>query len=99
MIDENLHRCIVTENGRVVGIVTETDVAVAMRKFREIVEDRYQDHRIRNLIIKDIMKTPVITIGKDATIDEAADLMISKGISSIPVINAIRSSGLSRDLH
>jgi len=74
--------------------VTETDVAVAMRKFREIVEDRYQDHRIRNLIIKDIMKTPVITIGKDATIDEAAGLMISKGISCIPVMNGDKILGV-----
>jgi len=64
MIDEDISRGIVTENGRVVGIVTETDVAVAMRKFREIVEDRYQDHRIRNLLIKDIMSTPIITIEK-----------------------------------
>jgi CBS domain-containing protein len=94
MIDENLHRCIVTENGRVVGIVTETDVAVAMRKFREIVEDRHQDHRIRNLLIKDIMTTPVITIGKDATIDEAAGLMISKGISCIPVMNGDKILGV-----
>jgi len=94
MIDDNLHRCVVTENDQVVGIVTETDVAVSMRKFREIVEDRHQDHRIRNLLIKDIMTTPVITIGKDATIDEAAGLMISKGISCIPVMNGDKILGV-----
>lgn len=94
MIDDNLHRCLVTENGRLIGIVTETDVAVAMRKFREIVEDRHQDHRIRNLLVKDIMTTPVITLGVNATIEEAADLMLSRGISSIPVVNGDRIVGM-----
>ncbi|MDI9632486.1 MAG: CBS domain-containing protein [Methanolinea sp.] len=94
MIDEGLHRCVVTENGRVVGIVTETDVAVAMRKFREIVEDRYQDHRIRNLLIKDIMSTPVITLPKTASIDEAVDIMLSKGISCIPVVDGEKVIGM-----
>jgi len=94
MIDDNLHRCIVTDNGHIVGIVTETDVAVAMRKFREIVEDRHQDHRIRNLLVKDIMTTPVITLGRDATIEEAVDLMLTKGISSIPVMDGNRILGM-----
>ena len=94
MIDDNLHRCIVTDNGHIIGIVTETDVAVAMRKFREIVEDRHQDHRIRNLLVKDIMTTPVITLGRDATIEEAVDLMLTKGISSIPVTDGNRILGM-----
>ena len=55
MMDDKIHRFIVTESDKVIGIVTETDVATAMRKFRKVVEDRHQDHRIRNLLVKDIM--------------------------------------------
>ncbi|MCQ8893694.1 MAG: CBS domain-containing protein [Methanolinea sp.] len=94
MIDDNLHRCVVTENGRVVGIVTETDVAVAMRRFREVVEDKYQDHRIRNLLVKDIMTSPVITVEGDTGIDTVVDLMLEKGISSIPVVNGDKVLGM-----
>ncbi|HOT03300.1 MAG TPA: CBS domain-containing protein [Methanolinea sp.] len=94
MIDDNLHRCVVTENDRVVGIVTETDVAVAMRRFREMVEDRHQDHRIRNLLVKDIMTSPVLTVDVGAGIDEVVDLMLSKGISSVPVTSGGKIAGI-----
>ncbi len=94
MIDDNLHRCVVTENDRAVGIVTETDVAVAMRRFREMVEDRHQDHRIRNLLVKDIMTSPVLTVDQSAGIDEVVDLMLSKGVSSIPVTSGGRIAGI-----
>ncbi len=94
MIDDNLHRCVVTENDQVVGIVTETDVAVAMRRFREMVEDRHQDHRIRNLLVKDIMTSPVLTVDMSASIDEVVDLMHQRSISSIPVTNGGKIAGL-----
>lgn len=94
MIDDNLHRCVVTENDRVVGIVTETDVAVSMRKFRELVEDRHQDHRIRNLLVKDIMTSPVLAVDDTASIDEVVDLMLTKEISSVPVISKGKIAGL-----
>ncbi|MBP7120083.1 MAG: CBS domain-containing protein [Methanolinea sp.] len=94
MIDDNLHRCVVTENDQVVGIVTETDVAVSMRKFREMVEDRHQDHRIRNLLIRDIMTSPVMCIDAGAGIDEVVDLMLSKAISSIPITSKGKIAGL-----
>ncbi|MCU0632129.1 MAG: CBS domain-containing protein [Methanolinea sp.] len=94
MIDDNLHRCVVTENDQIVGIVTETDVAVSMRRFRELVEDRHQDHRIRNLLVKDIMTSPVLTVEASASIDEVVDLMLAKGISSIPVTSRGKIAGL-----
>lgn len=86
MIDEQIDRFLVTEDSRVVGIVTETDVAKALRSFRELVEDRYQDHRIRNLLVKDIMSTPVITVDRDRPVTEAIELMLKKNISGVPVM-------------
>lgn len=85
MIDERISRFIVLEGDRIVGIVTETDVAKALRSFRELVEDKYQDHRIRNMLVKDIMSTPVITIEKERPLREAIELMLKKNISGIPV--------------
>jgi predicted transcriptional regulator len=85
MIDDRILRFIVTESERVVGIVTETDVAVAMRNFREVVDDKHQDHRIRNLLVRDVMSTPVMSVEDRATVDDVIDLMIAKNISTIPV--------------
>ncbi len=94
MIDDNIMRFIVTENDQMVGMVTETDVATAMRNFREVVEDRHQDHRIRNLLVKDIMSTPLLAVGTEATIDEVVDLMLSKNISSVPVVETGKLTGV-----
>jgi CBS domain-containing protein len=98
MIDAGILRFIVTENEQVTGIVTETDVAIAMRKFREDVDDKYQDHRIRNLLVKDIMSAPLVSVDRSASIAAIVDLMLKKNISSVPVIENGRVIGIvSRD--
>jgi len=85
MLDDNITKFIVIENGTIVGIITETDVATAMRSFREVVDDRYQDRRIRNLIVKDIMSSPVITIDRNENVMTIIDLMLKRNISCVPV--------------
>jgi predicted transcriptional regulator len=85
MMDDNITRFVVTENGKMTGIVTETDVAIAMRKFREAVTGKHQDHRIRNLLVKDIMSSPIISIDRMAKVSDIVDMMLKKNISSLPV--------------
>ena len=94
MLDDNIKRFVVTENQSISGIVTETDVAVALRKFREVVEEKHQDHRIRNLLVKDIMSFPVLSVTTDINIDDVVDVMLEKNISSIPVTNQGKLLGL-----
>lgn len=85
MVDEGIARFVVTAENGPVGIVTETDVARSMRAFREVVEGKHQDHRIRNLIVGDIMSTPLISVGADRPLSEIIDTMLAKKISSLPV--------------
>lgn len=85
MLDDAISRFIVTENDRITGIVTETDVAIAMRRFREAVDGKHQDHRIRNLLVKDIMKSPVISVEMGVKPADVIDIMQKKNISSVPV--------------
>lgn len=94
MIDDHILRFVATEHDRMVGIVSETDVAVAMCKFREMVQDRHQDHRIRNLLVKDIMSSPVLSMEDNASVDEVVEMMLSKNISSIPITCRGALSGL-----
>jgi predicted transcriptional regulator len=85
ILDDDITKFIVLDNGSTVGIVTETDVATAMRSFREVVEDKYQDHRIRNLLVRDIMSTPVLTLEKSMGVSKIVDLMLKKNISCVPL--------------
>jgi predicted transcriptional regulator len=94
MLDDNITRFIVTEHDKFTGIVTETDVAVAMRKFRESVDDNHQDHRIRNLIVKDIMSAPLISVERTAAVPDVVDTMVKKNISSIAVMDKGKLFGM-----
>ena len=86
MLDDNITRFIVTEHEKFTGIVTETDVAIAMRKFREAVDDKHQDHRIRNLLVKDIMSAPLMLVERTASVSGVIDTMVKKNISSVAVM-------------
>jgi CBS domain-containing protein len=85
MVDDGIMRFIVTENDKLTGIVTETDVATSLRKFRESVKDQHQDHRIRNLLVKDIMSAPLISMDRAAKATDIINAMLKKNISSVPV--------------
>ena len=94
MLDDHITRFVVTEHEKYTGIVTETDVAIAMRKFREAVNDKHQDHRIRNLLVKDIMSAPLIMVERTAPVSGVIDMMVKKNISSIPVMDKGKLSGI-----
>ncbi|HUK37954.1 MAG TPA: CBS domain-containing protein [Methanomicrobiales archaeon] len=94
MLDEGITRFVVTSDGSIVGIVTETDVATSLASFREMVETKHQDARIRNLIVRDIMSAPVIAAEKSVPVPDAVELMLGKGISALPVTESGQLAGL-----
>ncbi|HVP96650.1 CBS domain-containing protein [Methanoregula sp.] len=94
MLDDAISRFVVTANDKITGIVTETDVAIAMRKFREAVKEHHQDHQIRNLLVRDIMSAPLISVGADVGYRQVVDLMVSKNISTVPILEKGKLAGL-----
>jgi predicted transcriptional regulator len=87
MAEHNISRFVVTEGNKISGIVTETDLAVSLRKFREKIEDRHQDFRFHNIIVRTIMTTPILTIDRNTKIADVVSMMLKKNISSIPVVD------------
>ena len=94
MLDDAISRFVVTENSKPVGIVTETDVAVSRRKFREAVKDQHQDHQIRNLLVKDIMSSPLLSVDLGAEYTSVIELMAKKNISTVPLTDKGKLAGL-----
>lgn len=94
MLDDKITRFVVTEHEKYTGIVTETDVAIAMREFRKQVDGNHQDHRIRNLLVKDIMSAPLISVDRTAKVADAVTLMLKKDISSVPVMDKGKLAGV-----
>ena len=94
MLDGDINRFIVEEGDTVLGIVTETDVAKALYAFKDIVEGTRQEFRIRNLLVRDIMSTPLISVDADTDVSDVIDLMLKKNISSVPVAKNGRITGI-----
>ncbi len=87
ILDNNIGRFPVLENGKLVGIVTEKDVAKAMRAFRDVVSGNQQDSRIKNLIVEDIMTRGVKTVYSNTSVSDVVKMMIKENISGVPVLN------------
>lgn len=87
ILDNDIGRLPVVENGKLVGIVTEKDVAKAMRAFRDVVSGNQQDSRIKNLIVEDIMTRGVKTVYSNTSASDVVKMMIKESISGVPVLN------------
>jgi CBS domain-containing protein len=77
MEDTKVGAIIVMENNTPVGVVTDRDFAV------KVVAHAYQVSEP----IKKIMSSPLIAIGPDETVLMVADLMYTRGVRKLPVID------------
>ena len=87
IIDEDVGRLLVMNEGNLEGIITAKDIALSMMSFRKLVPDKYQSARIRNLLVEDVMTQNVNTIPIISTIEDASSMMMNEEISGIPVLD------------
>ena len=89
MKKNKFHRMLIIDNGKLVGYLSDRDImrvtpspATSLSKFE-----------IRSLLdklsVKDIMKTNVVTVNEDATIEEAALIMYQNKVGGLPVISEV----------
>lgn len=92
---------VVTADGELVGIITELDLITRharpqMPNFLPLLggyitfgSKAYQEslRRITGVVAQDIMTTPVNTIGPDASIEDAATIMVSNRSNPLPVVD------------
>jgi len=77
----------VLKDGRLVGIVTDGDIKKASPSDATTLDRFEMDSFMDKVAIKTIMSKPVETILADHTVDEAAGIMLSNGISGLPVLD------------
>ncbi|RLG22634.1 CBS domain-containing protein [Methanosarcinales archaeon] len=89
MIERDVGRLPVLDEGELVGIITEYDVANAMRAFRELVPTNYQENRIRMILVEDVMSKNVIYFELSTPLEEVVKTLLERDIGGAPVLNAI----------
>jgi CBS domain-containing protein len=77
MVSRDAGSVIVTENGKAMGIITERDLV------KNVVTENRKPAEVK---AKEILSSPLITIGPEANIIEASEVMLKANIKRLPVL-------------
>ncbi len=103
MRKKKIGRLIVLEGGKPIGIITQRDLSFAQysskgpqdkfRRTRTLWEgDQMRKVRMaEEATVGEIMSSPPVTIREEDEVDEAARLMIDRGIGGIPVVDSVNN--------
>jgi len=80
------HLPVVDEGGKLIGIVTQTDLLHASPSSAMTLSVFEMSYLLANLHIREVMSCPVITVSGDAPLEESARLMVEKKIGCLPVM-------------
>ncbi len=85
--EQNIKILPVTENGNIVGVITDRDLKKASPSDATTLDMHELLFLISKIKVRDLMKKPVYTVRPDHTVEEAAALLLEKKISGLPVVN------------
>ncbi|PKK86338.1 MAG: hypothetical protein CVT48_01530 [Thermoplasmata archaeon HGW-Thermoplasmata-1] len=86
MLDKDVARLPVLDGGKLVGIIADKEIAFALADLKKAHPANHQSHRIKEMLVKDIMYTNVVTGTPDMTLADAARLMHERGVGSLPLM-------------
>jgi acetoin utilization protein AcuB len=87
MKEHNVRMLPVLKKGKLIGIVSDTDLKRASASDATTLDIHELLYLISKIKIKDIMTTTPVTVHEDLTVEETAEIFIGKKISGVPVVN------------
>ncbi len=89
MREHGIRRLPITNKaGKLTGIVTKGDVREASPSDATTLSIWEINHLIAKLQVKDVMTKDVLTITPDAEVIDAAEIMLNKKVSGLPVVDS-----------
>jgi acetoin utilization protein AcuB len=89
-----ISRLPVVDKGKLVGIVTKDDILKASPSATTPFNQRQLFYLMSKLTVKEIMKTKIITISPDETIEKAVTIAQKNKVGSLPVVDGDRVVGI-----
>ena len=101
LLDQRISGVPVVEEGAVVGIISEGDLILRERAYRQrggmsfLAQQLFEDHeklaleyrKAHGLVAEDVMTEPVVTILPGTPVEEIAHLMAERHIKRVPVVD------------
>ncbi len=91
---ENIRRAPVVKNGKMLGIVSESDLLNASPSPATSLSVWEMNYLLSKVLVKHVMTKKVITIDVDTPIEEAARIMADKKIGGVPVMRSGKVAGM-----
>jgi acetoin utilization protein AcuB len=88
MMTHTIRRLPVMDNGRLVGIITYSDIRSARPSAAHSINLWEMQYLMSQLVVAEIMTANPVTVSQDATVGEAAQLMLKQRIGGLPVVDA-----------
>jgi CBS domain-containing protein len=94
MITENVARLPVLEEKKLVGIISDIEIALAFASLKKAFSLGKQKHRLDELLVKDVMRSPVVWTNPSMSIADAAQLMLNQNIGALPLMENEKLVGM-----
>ncbi len=87
MVERHVSMLPVTDNGNLVGIVTDRDIKHAKPSHLAVMEVKHILYHMTRVEVGAIMTPNPITISPDYTVEETAEILLENKISGAPVVD------------
>ena len=108
LIDQRISAVPVVDGGRVVGIISEGDLILRERAYRQrggmafLAQQLFEDHekqaleyrKAHGVVAEDVMTSPAITVLPGTPVEEIAHMMAERQIKRFPVVEDGRLVGI-----
>lgn len=94
MVKERIRHLLVTEHGRLVGVVTDRDVRLNLPSPATSLSVWEINHLLARLTVGQVMSKYVITVDPDRDARDAARIMLDEKIGALPVLEGDHLVGI-----
>ena len=94
MITNNVARLPVLDEKKVVGIISDVEIALAFASLKKSFSLGRQKHRLDELLVKEVMRTPVVLSNPSMSIYDAAQLMLKHNVGALPLLENEKLVGM-----
>lgn len=94
MITNNIARLPVLEQKKLVGIISDIEIALAFASLKKSFSLGRQKHHLDELLVKDVMRSPVVWSNPSISIHDAAQLMLKENIGALPLLENDKLVGM-----